>query len=109
MFSENDIKIRIDPEFPADKLKTLMEPCLKLYYISKYSTNKWKKMNAQVKLYSRLNKIKEMPSFGRLKCKLQHKSKFSKINKPYSEIKEFMFDEKLPEFISLYDFEIISK
>jgi len=62
MFSDNKIKITISPTFPADRLKRLMEPYLKLYYISKYSMNNWKKMNAHVKLYRQRKKLQKNPA-----------------------------------------------
>jgi hypothetical protein len=67
MFREFNISNCVDKRFPADKLNQLMTPYLKLYCISSYSENRWKKMSAFVKLYHKIQKIK--PGFGRYICK----------------------------------------
>ena len=67
MFREFNISNCVDKHFPADKLNQLMTPYLKLYSISSYSENRWKKMSAFVTLYHKIQKIK--PGFGRYICK----------------------------------------
>lgn len=67
MFAEFNVSNCMDSRYPSDKLFDLMKPYLRLYFISKYSQNKWKKMDAFVRLYKKLHLIN--PGFGRFKYK----------------------------------------
>jgi len=97
MFREHKIDaIKIHKNFPINKLKELLEPYLKLYYISKLSKNKWKKANAFMKLHHMLNQLQiYSPGFGRKKYIPTTKNIFG--NKIITDKKmKYYFDMKMP-------------
>ena len=107
MFKEHQIKnIKIHKNFPINTLKELLEPYLKLYYISKLSKNKWKKANAFIKLHSMLHKLQiQSPSFGRKKYIPTKKYIFGNMSN-IDENMKYYFNMKMPTInqITLHEF-----
>jgi hypothetical protein len=66
MLKEHKPRINIDPDFPKEELVNIMRPYLRLYYISMYSIDEYKKLNAFSELHKRLHKFyRYNPRFGR--------------------------------------------
>jgi hypothetical protein len=66
MLKEHKPRINIHPDFPKEELVNIMRPYLRLYYISMYSLDEYKKLNAFSELHKRLHKFyRYNPRFGR--------------------------------------------
>lgn len=66
MIQEHKRRIFIDPDFPKEDLVNIMRPYLLLYYVSMYSLDEYKKLNAFSELHKKLHKFyKYNPKFGR--------------------------------------------
>jgi len=66
MMQEHKGRIFIDPDFPKEDLVNIMRPYLRLYYVSMYSLDEYKKLNAFSELHKKLHKFyKYNPKFGR--------------------------------------------
>lgn len=66
MLKEHKKHICIHPDFPKEELVNIMKPYLHLYYVSMYSLDEYKKLNAFSELHKKLHKFyKFNPRFGR--------------------------------------------
>lgn len=66
MIKEHKHRIIIHPDFPKESLVNIMRPYLRLYYVSMYSLDEYKKLNAFSELHKKLHKFyKYNPRFGR--------------------------------------------
>jgi hypothetical protein len=82
MFDTHRIGIKINKDFPNDKLFTIMKPYLDLYYISNYSLNEYKKIKSYNFLHKKLHLfIKYNPNFGKRKVRLVPIKAFSKVKR----------------------------
>lgn len=94
MFAEHHIVVRINKDFPIDKLFTIMKPYLTLYYSSNYSLNTYNKVFCYKKLHMKLHEFKKFnPNFGRKKVHLTETKPFSKFKKI-----EYYFDDNHVDF-----------
>jgi len=103
--------IKINKNFPKQMLKELMEPYLKLYYISKLTKNRWKRAASFMKLHMMLHELqKESPGFGRKKYlpNANLPEMFTEQNKRKREPQymNFYFETKMPKIkqITLEEF-----
>jgi len=93
MFVTYDIKLYVHRRFPEDILYNIMKPYLKLYFISTYSMNYYKKHVANELLKVKLKKfMKYNPTFGRQKIKFYSENIFQKVKK----IKYYFDDTVIP-------------
>jgi hypothetical protein len=77
MLKEHKPRINIHPDFPKEELVNIMRPYLRLYYISMYSLDEYKKLNAFSELHKKLHKFyKYNPKFGRKIVKREFNSDF---------------------------------
>ena len=66
-------KIRVDKEFPGEKLVNIMKPYLRLFYIYKYSLDDYKRTSAVCQLRAKLARLhKACPQFGRKMLKKEY-------------------------------------
>lgn len=82
MLKSHKHRININPEFPKEELVDIMRPYLQLYYVSMYSLDEYKKLNAFSELHRKLNKFyKYNPKFGRKIVKRECSADFKFITK----------------------------
>ena len=94
MFDDHRIKIKINKDFPKDKLFDIMKPYLRMYFISNYSLNEFKKRLQFKILHKKLHDFFAFnPQFGRRKIRLIEVQPFSKSKKM-----EYYFDDKHIDF-----------
>lgn len=73
--------IHIHPEFPKEKLKNLLSPYLKLYYISMYGLDNAHKQRARVLLNMSISNLcNKNPQFGRKIAKRKNKKMYYSFN-----------------------------
>lgn len=66
MLKEHKPRLAIHPDFPKEELVNIMRPYLRLYYVSLYSLDEYKKLNAFSELHKKLHKFyRYNPKFGR--------------------------------------------
>lgn len=105
MFDDHRIEVKINTQFPNDKLFTIMKPYLQLYFTSNYSLHKYKKQVCFRILHMKLHEfVNYNPQFGRKKVKLVQETPFSKSKKM-----EYYFDDVHIIFSELPDCEFSSK
>jgi hypothetical protein len=100
MFDDHKIKIKINKEFPKDKLFTIMKPYLRMYFISNYSLNEFKKRLHFKILHKKLHDFLTFNrQFGRRKIRMVEIKPFSKSKKI-----EYYFDDNHIDFNEPVDF-----
>jgi hypothetical protein len=105
MFEDHRISIKIHKRFPNEKLFSIMKPYLRLYFISNYSLNEFKKRVHFKILHKKLHEfIKFNPTFGRKKVRLIELTPFSTSKKM-----EHYFDENYIVFNEPVDCENSAK
>ena len=66
MLKEHKPRLAIHPDFPKEELVNIMRPYLRLYYVSLYSLDEYKKLTAFSELHKKLHKFyRYNPKFGR--------------------------------------------
>jgi hypothetical protein len=99
MFEDHKMKIKINKDFPKDKLFMIMKPYLRMYFISNYSLNEFKKRLQFRILHKKLHDfITFNPQFGRRKIRMVDIKPFEKAKKM-----EYYFDDKHIDFNELFD------
>jgi len=82
MLKEHKPRLAIHPDFPKEDLVNIMRPYLRLYYVSMYSLDEYKKLTAFSELHKKLHKFyRYNPKFGRKTIKRVCNSNFKFINK----------------------------
>jgi hypothetical protein len=82
MLKEHKPRLDIHPDFPKEDLVNIMRPYLRLYYMSMYSLDEYKKLNAFSELHKKLHKFyKYNPKFGRKTMQRAYNSNLKMINK----------------------------
>ena len=99
MFDDHRLRLKVNKDFPKDKLFAIMKPYLRMYYISNYSLNEFKKRLQFNILHKKLHDFIEFnPQFGRRKIRLVEIKPFSNSKKI-----EYYFDDKHINFNELVD------
>jgi hypothetical protein len=94
MFDDHKLKIKISKDFPKDKLFAIMKPYLRMYFVSNYSLNEFKKRLKFRILHKKLHDFFTFnPQFGRRKIRMVDIKPFSKSKKI-----EYYFDDKHIDF-----------
>jgi hypothetical protein len=96
MFDDHRISIKISKDFPNEKLFSIMKPYLRLYFISNYSLNEFKKRLYFKTLHEKLHEfVKFNPTFGRKKVQLIEVAPFSTAKKmeKYFDENHILFNE----------------
>jgi hypothetical protein len=103
MLKSHKHRININPEFPKEELVDIMRPYLQLYYVSMYSLDEYKKLNAFSELHRKLNKFyKYNPKFGRKIVKRECNADFKFITK-------IVFNKKYVDFNKAFSIEEFMK
>jgi len=81
MLKEHKPRLAIHPDFPKEELVNIMRPYLRLYYVSLYSLDEYKKLTAFSELHKKLHKFyRYNPKFGRKTIKRVCNSNFKFSN-----------------------------
>jgi len=81
MLKEHKPRLTIHPDFPKEDLVNIMRPYLRLYYVSMYSLDEYKKITAFSELHKKLHKFyRYNPKFGRKTLRRVCNSNFKLIN-----------------------------
>lgn len=81
MLKEHKPRLSIHPDFPKEELVNIMRPYLRLYYVSLYSLDEYKKLTAFSELHKKLHKFyRYNPKFGRKTIKRVCNTNFKFIN-----------------------------
>jgi len=81
MLKEHKPRLAIHADFPKEDLVNIMRPYLRLYYVSLYSLDEYKKLTAFSELHKKLqNFYRYNPKFGRKTIKRVCNSNFKFIN-----------------------------
>ena len=94
MFKDHNIRCRIHPNFPRNRLYEIMKPYLSLYFESDYSFDDQKKGRAYQTLHNKLHVFQmHNNGFGRRKVQIVSKN-------PFSTFKQciYVFDDNHPPF-----------
>ena len=82
MLKEHKPRLAIHPDFPKEELVNIMRPYLRLYYVSLYSLDEYKKLNAFSELHKKLHKFyRYNPKFGRKIVQRVCNTNFKFVNK----------------------------
>jgi len=81
MLKEHKPRLAIHEDFPKEDLVNIMRPYLRLYYVSLYSLDEYKKLTAFSELHKKLHKFyRYNPKFGRKTIKRVCNNNFKFIN-----------------------------
>jgi len=101
MLKEHKPRLAIHEDFPKEDLVNIMRPYLRLYYVSMYSLDEYKKLTAFSELHKKLHKFyRYNPKFGRKTIKRVCNSNFKFIN-------EIVYNKKHIDYykpVSTYEF-----
>ena len=104
MLKKYQKKIVIHKDFPKDTLVNILRPYLLLYYITQYSAEEYRVIDAEAQLHYKLKKLyQNNPAFGRKLVKLKRVG-FSTRRVRYIE-----FSDKHPDFDEPVDIETYQK
>jgi hypothetical protein len=104
MLKKYQKKIVIDKDFPKDTLVNILRPYLLLYYITQYSAEEYRVIDAEAQLTYKLKRLyQDNPAFGRKLIKLK------KVGFSTRRVRYIEFCDKHPDFDEPIDSETYQK